>query len=193
MLVGQSAIIIFMKYPKTWSASRGFTLIELLVVVAIIVILSGLILTSMGGARAKSRDAQRVSDLHQLQLALTLYNDRCNQYPASLALGNGQGCPTGVTLATFLSQTLTPPSGAGTSAWDTSYYYMRYNSGSNVYTNYVLHTTLESTNAAVVKGLTAATIQGMGTAANWSQTPTSQPWSSCSNVSTSLHYCIGPN
>ena len=66
---------------------KGFTLIELLVVIAIIGILSSVVLASLNSARQKSRDARRVADIKQLQLALELYYDS-NQsvYPATLAL-----------------------------------------------------------------------------------------------------------
>ena len=62
---------------------NGFTLIELLVVIAIIGILSAVILASMSGARAKGRDAKRVADLKQLQLALQLYYDANSKYPST--------------------------------------------------------------------------------------------------------------
>jgi len=60
---------------------KGFTLIELLVVIAIIGILSSVVLASLNSARQKSRDAKRVSDIKQLQLALELYFDSNGSYP----------------------------------------------------------------------------------------------------------------
>lgn len=64
--------------------NKGFTLIELLVVIAIIGILSSVVLASLNSAREKSRDAKRVSDIKQLQLALELYFDTNGEYPALL-------------------------------------------------------------------------------------------------------------
>ena len=63
---------------------RGFTLIELLVVIAIIGILSSVVLASLNSARQKSRDAKRVSDIQNLQLALELSFDSNNEYPDDL-------------------------------------------------------------------------------------------------------------
>ena len=63
--------------------TSGFTLIELLVVIAIIGILSSVVLASLSTARQKSRDAKRISDVGQVQLALELYFDKVQSYPST--------------------------------------------------------------------------------------------------------------
>ena len=72
-----------MYYTKS---QKGFTLIELLVVIAIIGILSSVVLASLNDARRKSRDARRVSDIKQLQLALEFYFDANRSYPNALTV-----------------------------------------------------------------------------------------------------------
>ncbi len=64
---------------------RGFTLIELLVVIAIIGILSSVVLASLNSARQKARDARRIADIKQLQLANELYNDTNGAYATALS------------------------------------------------------------------------------------------------------------
>ena len=71
--------------------NKGFTLIELLVVIAIIGILSSVVLASLSTARQKSRDAKRISDIGQVQLALELYFDRSQSYPSTSASICGAG------------------------------------------------------------------------------------------------------
>lgn len=69
---------------------KGFTLIELLVVIAIIGVLASVVLASLNNARQKSRDARRITDLKQIQLALELQFDStqgASQYPAAVAAG----------------------------------------------------------------------------------------------------------
>lgn len=61
---------------------KGFTLIELLVVIAIIGLLSTLAVVALNNARAKSRDAKRVSDIKQIQTALELRFVDENGYPS---------------------------------------------------------------------------------------------------------------
>ncbi len=76
-----------MLFPTSRSKSRrGFTLIELLVVIAIIGILASIVLASLNTARRKSRDARRIADLKQIQLALELFADANGQeYPDTAA------------------------------------------------------------------------------------------------------------
>ena len=57
--------------------SRAFTLIELMVVIAIIGILTAVAVANFSSTKARSRDAKRISDLSQLQLAIGGYFDRC--------------------------------------------------------------------------------------------------------------------
>lgn len=63
--------------------SRGFTLIELLVVIAIIGVLSSVILVSLNTARAKARDAQRLSDMQEVRKALEMYFADNGGYPST--------------------------------------------------------------------------------------------------------------
>ena len=64
---------------------RGFTLIELLVVISIIGFLSTVVLASLNTARARARDAKRISDIRQLQAALELYKNTNGSYPPCTA------------------------------------------------------------------------------------------------------------
>jgi len=66
---------------------KGFTLIELLVVVAIIGILSSITMASLNSARAKARDARRMSDLSQIRNALYMYFDKYGNWMEA-----GSGC-----------------------------------------------------------------------------------------------------
>ena len=60
---------------------KGFTLIELLVVVSLIGILATLVIANMNSARERARDAQRKSDLRNIQTALRLYYNDEGNYP----------------------------------------------------------------------------------------------------------------
>ena len=65
------------------SKKAGFTLIELLVVIAIIGLLASIVLVSLNNAMAKVRDARRIADLKQIQLALEMFYDQQGRYPQS--------------------------------------------------------------------------------------------------------------
>jgi prepilin-type N-terminal cleavage/methylation domain-containing protein len=106
--------------------NRGFTLIELLVVIAIIGILSSVVLASLNSARQKSRDAKRISDIKQLQLALELSFDTNNSYPAAIGIAD-------LVTPGYISAIPQDPSTAA------AYTYAQIGSG----TGYVLRATLE--------------------------------------------------
>ncbi|MDB5254791.1 MAG: fimbrial protein pilin [Candidatus Nomurabacteria bacterium] len=74
---------------------QGFTLIELLVVIAIIGILASVILASLNSARLKARDAKRMSDLHEIQIALESYYNDNGFYPPCNVSGQDACTTTG--------------------------------------------------------------------------------------------------
>jgi prepilin-type N-terminal cleavage/methylation domain-containing protein len=119
---------LIFNFKRSFFASRdrlGFTLIELLVVISIIGFLAAIVLVSLNSARAKARDARRVSDVRQTMTALELFYNDCVQYPATLTTGANNGCPAGTTFGTFLARipaAPTPQDGACTVANNTYVY-----------------------------------------------------------------------
>ena len=111
---------------------KGFTLIELLVVIAIIGILASIVLASLNSARKKSRDARRVADIKQIQLALELYFDaNSSAYPVAAAWSN---------LGTALAPTYIPTLPNDPLGGSSTYLYCRISA-----TAYQLAGTLEDT------------------------------------------------
>jgi type II secretion system protein G len=84
---------------------KGFTLIELLVVIAIIGLLSTLSILALNTARARARDAKRVSDVKQIQTALEMYYNDAGAYPTTAATGT----PISYGTAVYLQSIPTPP------------------------------------------------------------------------------------
>jgi general secretion pathway protein G len=76
----------------------GFTMIELIVVIAILGLLSTIGLVSFRTAQIKGRDAQRKSDLTQIQKALEIYYNDYGYYPTDDYPGSGSFTDTKGTL-----------------------------------------------------------------------------------------------
>lgn len=97
----------------TWRntfSQRGFTLVELLVVIAIIGILSGVVVAGLNNARAGARDAKRIADIKNIQIALAQYYFDQGKYPCKLEGTTGAGC-TPAFGGVYMASIPTDPSG----------------------------------------------------------------------------------
>lgn len=102
----------FILYP--FSSRCGFTIVELLVVMAIIVLLGSLILTQLSSSRARSRDAERESEIKTLQNALALYIVNNKLYPIySGPLSGTDSASVALVNDDALNQTPTDPFNSG--------------------------------------------------------------------------------
>ena len=123
----------------------GFTLIELLVVIAIIGVLASIVLASLNSARQKSRDARRIADVKQIQLALELYYDSQStpSYPVAASTCDATHANGLEALATggFIPQIPKDPQG-GCYKYSTN--------ASSPYTTYHLGAVLEQTTNPVL-------------------------------------------
>lgn len=122
---------------------KGFTLIELLVVIAIIGLLSTLAVIALNNARAKARDARRISDIKQMQAALELYYNDMNGYPSTLTSSTSIASD----VATYMATLPANPQPNG----------IAYKYTSADMTTYTLEYELESGAGGLVKGVHTAT------------------------------------
>jgi len=153
---------------------KGFTLIELLVVIAIIGLLSTLAVVSLNGARAKARDARRVSDVKAIQTAIELYKaDNNDAMPAVPAVAW-----TGWVDASGLSAYL--PSGMPTDPSDHVYYVCI--SG----TDYIVGAVLE--NNPVSAGVVTDAWAALGGAGNCMDSADEDAVPTCDN---GVNFCAG--
>ncbi len=63
---------------------QGFTLLEVIIVSGLIALGASLVYANTDVARAKGRDTRRVSDLQQIQKAISLYQLNTGNFPTAL-------------------------------------------------------------------------------------------------------------
>lgn len=124
---------------KILNSNKGFTLIELLIVMAIIGVLVTLLLSNFIGIRQRARDAQRKSDLRQIQSALELYRSDLGVYPSSLPTCNTTGLVGGSPSNTYMQKIACDPTN---SAYNSGNY--RYVGTGSPVTSYNLVACLEN-------------------------------------------------
>ncbi len=82
---------------KIRDTHSGFTLIELMVVIAVIGMLAVIILAAISTARQNTREKVRVSDLGEVEFALTIYKEANRSYPSfpnGIQIGSGSALDT---------------------------------------------------------------------------------------------------
>ena len=157
-----------LKYFHQKKAQKGFTLIELLVVIAIIGVLATIVLVSLNTARSKARDVRRASDMRQVALAMEIYYDNNDAYPAGDATADNCGDWTTIGTAMTGDEIGAMPS----------------DPGNNIYTAEV--------NAALTDYVLRAEMENSGAAGLETDIDTATYGCTCNDASSPYYYCIKP-
>ncbi len=154
--------------------SKGFSLVELLVVISVITLLSAVVLSALGAARVRARDAARLANAQQLSVALEQYETSAGTYKVQNAgyqnTGGGFVAKSGVTdyvnsitgtlssLGHFSSQNLVDP------LYGTDNYYLGQCTTTNAYNLYlkVEQPALAQPTSTVAGGCDGATAAALG-------------------------------
>lgn len=75
-------------FKKFFSKRQGFTLVELMIVIVIIGVLTTLIIVSLDNTKMTARNARRLADIKQIQLALKMYYNDTGMFPTSIVPGS---------------------------------------------------------------------------------------------------------
>lgn len=109
----------------------SFTLLELMIVIVILGVLAAMISGNFITSLKKGRDAQRKSDLEQVQKSVEMYYEDNKSYPASITFG-GQLChPNGCDTKIYMEKVPNDP----TSNMNYQYCVDAANSKYQLYTN----------------------------------------------------------
>lgn len=146
---------------KAKNFKKGFTLIELLIVIAIIGVLATLLMANFIGVRQRARDAQRKSDLRQIQAALEIYRSDDGSYPTGPLNCNGALASGG---STYMTKIPCDPINSGK-------YVYTYTTASPCTALYCLYTCLENVSDSQKDTANNSTYCTGGTT-NWSFTLT---------------------
>lgn len=156
------------------SRQQGFTLIELLVVISIIGLLSSVVLASLDSARTKARDAKRIADFENVQLALQLYLHENGTVPNHNSVsGHAEKfnrMAQDLVSAGYLGAVPTAPA-------NSSYQYYNYGSGGAA--GGIIVTTLESIDATHIPPF--GSCRPISSATNWCSSNSAAP---------SRYYCL---